>query len=209
LSEKKAVQTMTRALPEKFSIEDYIAFELREEAKYEYFDGNVVERSPHTIEHVRLMMAVFGFIRNRLNRKEYEVFLSGLRIKTPAAFPYRYPDVSVVRGEVVVENLLGQDMLVNPLMIVEIASPTTKGSENGERFLAYQSIESFEEYLLVAQDCPHVTRYVRQADNQWVRSDFIGLDSAVALVSLGVTLPLSEIYQSVTFPPQEAPRAGG
>jgi Uma2 family endonuclease len=191
---------MTSALPKNLSIENYIAFELREEAKCEYFDGTVVERSPHTIEHARLIMAVFSSISNKLDRKDYEVFLSGLRIKTPAAFPYRYPDVSVVRGKIVVENLLGQDMLVNPLVIVEIASPTTKGSENGERFLAYQSIESFQEYLLVAQDRAHVTRYVRQADNQWVRSDFIGLDNAVELKSLGVTLPLSEIYQGVQFP---------
>ncbi len=187
------------------SIEDYIAFELREEAKYEYFDGVVVERSPHTMLHVRLMMNVFRSLSNKLDRKEYEVFLSGLRIKIPAAFPYRYPDVSVVRGEVVVENLLGQEMLVNPLVIVELASPTTKGSENGERFLAYQSIASFQEYLLVAQDVPHVTRYVRQADNQWLRSDFIGLDSEVELKSLGVTLPLSEIYQAVPFPPPDTP----
>lgn len=187
-------------------IEDYIAFELCEEAKYEYFAGTVVERSPHTIEHVRFMMKVFGSISNRLERKDYEVFLSGLRIKTPAAFPYRYPDVSVVRGAALVENLLGQDMLVNPLVIVEFASPTTKGSENGERFIAYQSIESFQEYLLVAQDSPHVTRYVRQPDNQWLRADFIGLESSVELKSLGVTLPLREIYQAVTFPPQPAER---
>lgn len=191
---------MTALPKKKHSIEEYIAFELREEAKYEYFDGDVVERSPHTIEHARLMMDVFGSLSNKLDRKDYEVFLSGLRIKTPSAFPYRYPDVSVVRGEIVVENLLGQDMLVNPLVIVELQSPTTKGSENGERFVAYQSIESFQEYLLVTQDSPHITRYVRQADNQWLRSDFIGLENSVELKSLVVTLPLSEIYQAVQFP---------
>lgn len=62
-----------------------------------------------------------------------------------------------------------------------------------------------EEYLLVAQDRAHVTRYVRQADNQWLRSDFIGVDNAVELVSLGVTLPLSEIYQGVQFPSAAPP----
>lgn len=196
---------MSAIVKRESSIEDYIAFELREEAKYEYFDGTVVERSPHTIDHARVMMDVFVSLSNRLDSKQYEVFLSDLRIKTPAAFPYRYPDVSVVRGEVLVENLLGQDMLVNPLVIVEMASPTTKGSETGERFVAYQSIASFQEYLLVAQDVPHVTRYVRQADNQWLRSDFIGLENVVELKSLGVTLPLSEIYQAVEFVPSAEP----
>ncbi len=104
-------------------------------------------------------------------------------------------------------NIFGQDVLVNPLVIVELASPTTKGSENGERFIAYQSIASFQEYLLVAQDSPHVTRYVRQADNQWVRSDFIGLESSVELKSLAVTLSLGEIYQAVNFPLPNTPCA--
>lgn len=186
---------------QKYTIEEYIAFELREEAKYEYFDGFVVERMPHTMLHILAMMNVFTSLSNTLDRQDYEVFPSALRIKVPAAFPYRYPDVSVTRGNLIIANILGQDILVNPLVIVEVASASTKGSENGERFLAYQSIESFQEYLLVAQDRPHVTRYVRQADNQWWRSDFIGMDSDVELKSLGVTLLLSEIYQGVEFPP--------
>jgi Uma2 family endonuclease len=96
---------------------------------------------------------------------------------------------------------------VNPLLLVEVLSPTTKDYDKDGKFLGYQSIESFQEYLLVAQDVPHVTRYVRQADNQWLRSDFIGLESSVELKSLAVTLPLSEIYQAVTFPLQAQPDA--
>lgn len=186
---------------QKQTIEEYIAFELREEAKYEYFDGFVVERMPHTLLHIRAMMNVFTSLSNKLDRQDYEVFPSVLRIKVPAAFPYRYPDVSITRGKLIVENLLGQDMLVNPQVIVEVASPSTKGSESGERFLAYQSIETFQEYLLVAQDVAHVTRYVRQADNQWLRADFIRMDCVVELKSLGVELTLQEIYQGVDFPP--------
>lgn len=68
-------------------------------------------------------------------------------------------------------------------------------------YLAYQSIETFQEYLLVAQDTAHVTRYVRQAENQWLRADFIGMDCVVELKSLGVELTLHEIYQGVDFPP--------
>ncbi len=190
-----------------YTIEEYIELELRSEAKYEYFDGFVSERSPRTFLHVELMMNAFRSLSNKLDRQNYEVFPSALRLKVPAAFPYRYPDISVICDEPIVEKILGQEMLVNPLVIVELQSATTKGSESGERFIAYQSIESFQEYLLVAQDLPHVTRYVRQADNQWVRSDFIGLESEVELKSLGVTLSLSEIYQAVKFPPQTQPDA--
>ena len=91
-------------------------------------------------------------------------------------------------------------MLVNPLVIIEVLSPTSKDYDKDGKFLAYQSIESFQEYLLVAQDSPHVTRYVRQPDNQWLRADLLGLESVVELKSLGVTLPRSEIYRLVKFP---------
>ena len=96
-------------------------------------------------------------------------------------------------------------MLVNPLVLVEVLSPSTKDYDKDGKFLAYQSIESFQEYLLVAQDAPHVTRYVRQPDNQWWRADFIGLESSVELKSLGVTLTLSEIYRGVQVPPATLP----
>ena len=75
-------------------------------------------------------------------------------------------------------------MVVNPTLIVEVLSPTTKDYDKDQKFLAYQSIETFSRIFARCADRPHVTRYVRQADNQWLRSDFIGMDSVVELKSL-------------------------
>jgi Uma2 family endonuclease len=83
----------------KHTIEEYIELELRSEAKYEYFDGFVVERSPRTFLHIELMMNAFRSLSNKLDRQNYEVFPSALRLKVPAAFPYHYPDISVICGE--------------------------------------------------------------------------------------------------------------
>jgi len=94
-------------------------------------------------------------------------------------------------------------MLVNPLLIIEVLSPTTEIYDREGKFLSYQSIESFQEYLLVAQDSPHVTHYVRQPDGKWLRADIIGPDSEVRLESLDVTLPLAEIYWRIDFPAPE------
>jgi Uma2 family endonuclease len=79
-------------------------------------------------------------------------------------------------------------------------SPSTKDYDREGKVLVYQAIESFKEYLLVESDRPHVTRYVRQPDNQWLRADVIGLESSIKLESLGVTLSLSEIYRMIQFP---------
>ncbi len=196
------------ALPKhKYTIEEYIELEKSSEERFEYFDGEVFAMAGGSLEHAIIATNIAGSINNRLGDKNCRAINSEVRIKVPTAPPYRYPDVTVVCGERITEKYLGQVMLVNPLVMIEVLSPSTKDYDKDGKFLAYQSIESFQEYLLVAQDRPHVTRYVRQADNQWVRSDFIGLDSSVELKSLGVTLPLSEIYQTVKFPPQTQPEA--
>lgn len=90
-------------------------------------------------------------------------------------------------------------MLVNPLLIVEVLSPSTESYDCEAKFLAYQSIESFQEYLLIAQSRAHVTQYIRQPDGRWLRADIEGLEATITLQSLNVALPLSEIYRMVEF----------
>ena len=193
------------ALPKpKYTIEEYVKLEKSSEERYEYFDGEVFAIAGGSLEHLRISKNVARHLENKLEGRPCEAFPFEMRVKVPTAPPYRYPDVTVVCGEPITEEFQGLPLLVNPLLLVEVLSPTTKDYDKDGKFLAYQSIESFQEYLLVAQDRPHITRYVRQADNQWLRSDFIGLESNVEVKSLGVTLPLSEIYQAVTFPQPEA-----
>ena len=90
-------------------------------------------------------------------------------------------------------------MLVNPILIVEVLSPSTAAYDLVEKFRAYQSIESFREYLLISQSRPHVIRYVRHSKGEWLRSEVEGMDNEVALESLNITLSLNEIYWRVRF----------
>jgi Uma2 family endonuclease len=74
--------------------------------------------------------------------------------------------------------------------------------DRGFKFTAYQSIASFQEYVLVAQDRPHITRYVRQTDGQWLRSEVEGLEGVLELVSVPCALALSDVYRFVNVPPR-------
>jgi len=122
-----------------------------------------------------------------------------MRIKVPKAPPYRYADLVVVCGPPVIETIQGLDVLVNPSLIIEILPESTEAYDRGKKFVSYQSIESFVEYLLVAQDRPYVTHYVRQHDGTWLRSDIEGLDSKIDLVSISCELWLRDIYALVEF----------
>lgn len=168
--------------------------------RFEYFDGEVVSMAGGKIAHGDIVSNIVRHLGNRLADRPCRVSGGDTAIKVPLAWPFRFPDASVTCGERVVEEFRGIDLVVNPLLIVEVLSPSTEIYDREGKFLAYQSIESFQEYLLVAQDRPHVTQYVRQPGGKWLRADIIGLESEVSLESLGVTLPLTEIYWQIAFP---------
>ncbi|MEK6320245.1 MAG: Uma2 family endonuclease [Acidobacteriota bacterium] len=189
------------AIPkERFTLEEYIEFDKNSEERYEYFDGVVVSMSGGTLAHNRIARNLTTGLTNRLEGQGCEVLPADMRIKVPKAPPYRYADLVVVCGEPVIERIQGLDILVNPSLIVEILSESTEAYDRGKKFLAYQSIESFKEYLLVAQDRPYITHYVRRADGGWLRTDIEGLDSEIELVTISCKMPLREVYALVDFP---------
>jgi Uma2 family endonuclease len=193
------------ALPKKdhYTLEEYIKLEKNSEERYEYFDGEVFAMTGGSPSHVRISRNVCNSLSRKLEDRDCEAFPSDMRIKVPAAFPYRYPDVSAVCGEAIFEEVLGQQVLVNPVLIVEVLSPSTAAYDLVEKFTAYQSIDSFGEYLLISQSRPHLIRYVRQSKGKWLRSEVERMESEVALESLSLTLSMPEIYWRVKFEPEK------
>jgi Uma2 family endonuclease len=196
------------ALPnKKYSIEEYIELLKNSDERFEYFDGEIVSMAAGKISHGGIAANLIFSLKNRLNHRPCQVFGGDIALKTVNAPPFRLPDVIVVCGDLIIEDLHGIEMLLNPLLICEVLSASTSAYDRDEKFIAYQAIESFQEYLLVEQTRAHITRYVRQADGQWLRADIIGLETEVKLESLGVTLPLSGVYRMIKFPAGEATMA--
>lgn len=188
------------ALPiHKMTMEEYLEFDKNAEGRHEYFDGEVFAMAGGSPEHTRIGGNVFGTLREKLRGTHCASFTSDLRLKVPAALPYRYPDVSVVCGEPQYEELQGVKWLLNPVLLVEVLSSSTAEYDLGEKFTEYKSIPSFREYLVVSQTRPFVIRYIRHPNGFWVRHDMEGIESEVLLESLNVTLRLSEIYERMNF----------
>jgi len=187
----------------KYTLEEYIELDKNSEEKYEYFNGEIFAMVGGSPNHARISGNVYSSLQQRLRGRGCEAFNSDMWVKVLAASPYCYPDASVVCGEPVFEEFQGQQMLVNPVLIVEVLSPSTAAYDLGEKFTAYQSIGAFQEYLLISQDRPFVIQHVRQSERKWLRTDIEGLDSEVALESITVTLALHEIYERVNFQTEE------
>src|SRR5438309_6813557 len=188
---------MSAKVQPRYTLEEYFELERSSEEKYEYFNGEVfcmsgVKRNHAQIEG-NLNLAL------RLALPTCRIYGGSLRVSTPSMPPYRYPDLSVVCEEPRFEVMGGLDVLTNPILLIEVLSPTTEAYDRGDKFTYYKSIPSFAEYLLVAQHRPHVTHYVKQDDGSWSYEELNDLADTVYLATVDCSLPLAGIYREVEF----------
>lgn len=181
-----------------YSLEEYFALEKVGEARYEYWDGDIVCMSGGSPNHYDLTSNIHKSLSNKLEGKKCRSYTGDVPILTPKYPPYRYPDASVMCGESKYKNLNGIYVLENPTILVEVLSDTTEHADKNQKRIAYQAIKSLQEYILIAQDEVHVTHYVRQGDF-WSIKDYREMELVIELPSINDTITVQEIYANVKF----------
>ena len=111
---------------------------------------------------------------------------------------YVYPDLSIVCGKIQTGDEK-QDIILNPIVLFEILSPSTENYDRGPKLQHYRGIDSLKEYILVDQHQIRIEHYARQADNTWVFRDYYAGDS-LYMPSIDLPVPLDRIYEGVEFP---------
>jgi len=181
----------------RYTLKEYFALEHAGDARYEYWDGDLLCMSDSAERHDRISEN----LRTRLatpHGSHCLTYSGSAPIKTPELPPYRHPDASAVSGKPVFDQIGGIDVLVNPIIIIEVLSPGTEHLDKQEKRRAYQQLASVEEYLIVSQDAPHITQYCRHGSH-WSRHDSGDLKAALQLASINSEILISDIYAGVTF----------
>lgn len=184
----------------RYTLEEYLELDRAREEKLEFSDGHVFTPAGASVSHHRIQRNALAALSNKLRGRNCGVFPSDMRVGVPADPPYRDHDLSALCGEARFETLGRQEVFINPALLVEILSDSTAECDRGDKFNYYKSIPSFVEYVLVARDRPHVTQFIKQADNSWLQHEFNAIDEAFRLASLDCRLDLSELYEGVQFP---------
>jgi len=184
----------------KYTLEEYLELDHESEEKIEFWDGHVFTLAGVSNIHDGIQSNAHFYLRLKLQGKACRVFLSDMRVKVPEYLPYRYPDLSALCGEARFEKLGRQELFVNPSLIVEVLSDSTEAFDRSYKFTYYKSIPSFTEYILIAQDRPHVSQFVKQADNSWLNHEFNSLEESFHLASLDCDLALAELFEEIVFP---------
>ena len=188
---------VTQAEKRFYTIDEYLALEATAEYKREYRDGEIVPIPGGTLKHSRISGNILAYLTSVLRDTQFEPINNDLRLWIPEYRRGVYPDVMAFDGEPQL-NADRLDEVLNPILIVEVLSPSTEDYDRQNKFRIYRSIPSFREYLLVEQDEPFVERYSKQTQG-WLLSEFNGLEVSIPLESVGIELPMAEIYRGVAF----------
>ncbi|MCT7962162.1 Uma2 family endonuclease [Laspinema sp. D1] len=169
---------------------DYLELEKTSPVRHDYIAGQLFEIETLSPQHDRLAINIGSGLYDRLRDTNCQVFTAEMKLWIPSLDVAYYPDVMVV-GDPEDHN---PNYKTQPRLIVEILSSNTQGTDRQEKFFAYQTLPSFQEYVLVPQDQTGIERYRKTAAGDWEKTLF-NPKQDLHLQSLGLTLSLSEIYE--------------
>lgn len=181
-------------LKTKISIEEYLEGEETSDIKYEYIDGEVYAMAGTSDRHNIITGNLFANLWSHLRDSNCRPFMESMKVRVAPEVFY-YPDV-LVSCEENPESPFYRD---EPVLIVEVISPSTKQIDRREKLRAYQQMPSVIEYVIVEQEKISVEIHRRQPNGNWITYFYTRTDTEFTLESVDLTLQLSEVYRRVTF----------
>ncbi|WP_430687209.1 Uma2 family endonuclease [Leptolyngbya sp. AN02str] len=179
-----------------YTPEEYLEFEVNSETRHEYINGEIIPMTGGTPEHNEIASILNAALRVALKGKPYSIFVADQRLWIPAHNLYTYPDVMVVPRPL--ERQQGRtDTITNPIMIAEVLSKSTKSYDRDEKFSAYRTIPSFQEYLLIDQYSMHAEQYFKTDTHQWLFTEYSDAESLLSLSSIPFEIQLADLYENV------------
>jgi Uma2 family endonuclease len=175
---------------------EYAALEAAASTRHEYYAGQVFAMAGGTPEHSLVASNVTRLLGNLLASKPCVVLNSDASVYVEATDLATYPDATVICGSVKRHPSL-ENSVVNPVLIVEVLSPSTEAYDRGAKFSHYKRLSTFTEYLLVATDRFHVDRFVREPDGTWRATEASGLTAVVTLAAVEGSISLDEVYAKI------------
>ncbi len=177
---------------QKISIEEYLAFERSSHEKHEYFNGEVFAMSGAGPRHNIIFSNLFGEIVVKLKGKSCRPFGSDMRLHIPGNTLFTYPDISIYCGGLNDDH--EDDNAVNPAVLIEILSPSTRDYDRGGKFKLYREIPTLKEYVLVDTESILVEVFRINQTGHWELEEYKMVDEMLQLNSLSLSVALKDIY---------------
>jgi Uma2 family endonuclease len=185
---------------QKFTIEEYLKMENAAFEKHEYYKGEIFAMSGPKVPHNRISGNLFATLHQKLKGKKCRPYNSNQRIHIVANTLFAYPDISIVCGEDVTLNDDNWNIL-NPAVIIEILSPSTRNYDRGEKFMLYRDIPILKEYILVDSERMHIEVFRLNTVHRWELEEYKNVQDRLHMKAINEVIPVAEIYDGVKFQP--------
>ncbi len=188
---------MGSPLSRSVSPQEYLVKERKSKDKNEYFEGRITALAGASLAHNRIVINLIRVVGNALAGKPCEILPSDIRVTIPSRKSYMYPDATIVCGTPEMEDERFGTLL-NPKVIFEILSPSTRDHDRGRKFHYYQQIPSFREYILIDSTECFVEQSVLQDSGSWISDAISDPDGYLFLSSIRCSLSLRQLYRNVS-----------
>ncbi|MDZ7962348.1 MAG: Uma2 family endonuclease [Aulosira sp. DedQUE10] len=184
--------------PRLYSIGEYLTLEESAEYRSEYRNGEIVPMTGGSINHNQIIINLIIALGLALQQQNYLVYTSDLRLWIPRYGEYTYPDILIIKDEPIFQE--GRtDTVINPSIIFEILSKSTRSRDRGDKFTYYRSISEFQEYILIDQYQFHIEQFGKTPEGHWLFKESDDEDGVLTLASANCQIPHRQIYERVNF----------
>ena len=181
---------------EKMSIEDYLEMENASTEKHEYYKGEIFAMSGAKVPHNVIAGNLFISLGQKLKGKKCKPYNSDQRIHIRSNTLFTYPDISIICGEIITLNNDNYNVL-NPSVIIEVLSKSTKNYDRGEKFKLYRDIPTLKEYILADSESVHVEIFRLNESNHWELEEYDFIEDILFIKVIDEKILISEIYEGV------------
>jgi Uma2 family endonuclease len=180
----------------RMSVEDYLAWEATQLERHDFVDGEVYAMAGAEDRHVTASMNVAFTLRQHLAGTPCRTFMADMKLRPAEGNDFFYPDVLVTCSEADRQSPL---IKREPVLVVEVLSPSTAAYDRGEKFARYRRIATLKEVVFIDLDSRRVDVMRRGADGLFVLHPF-ERDEDVRLDSVTLTMTSAQIFAEVGEP---------
>ncbi len=167
---------------------EYLDWEQKQEERYEYDGYGPVLMAGAREAHADIQVNLITALRVRLRGKHWRAY--GTDMKMSTGLSYRFPDALIVCGPRDSGRLIAED----PMVVFEILSDSTGGTDRITKFFEYRSVPSVQRYVLIEQHVIGAEVFARA--DEWA-GHVHGAGAILALPEAGIELPLDELYDGL------------
>ncbi|MGI0482871.1 Uma2 family endonuclease [Geminocystis sp. CENA526] len=181
-----------------YTPEEYLELEQKSDTRNEYIDGEIIPMTGGTTNHNQIAGNFYRAFPLTINNQDYYIYINDVKLWIDDYRFYSYPDLMIIESKPIYQSD-NNTIVINPKVIIEVLSDSTQKYDKTEKFRAYRSLPSLQEYILISQSSYYVEQFIKQTEQQWLFNALEGENNQLSLVSINFSISFNNLYQRIVF----------